>query len=141
MKKMRKIFRCRRGASAVEFALVAPVFLLLIAVIFEFGRVMWIKNTMQYAVEEAGRYAMVNSTAIIANSISYEIYIQNTLGPSKVVGAFSSDVSFTTLYDALTDPNAITMQITANYTYAPLVSIIPSVSVPLSAMSKVPLNP
>ncbi|OHC73421.1 MAG: hypothetical protein A3G18_04950 [Rhodospirillales bacterium RIFCSPLOWO2_12_FULL_58_28] len=126
------IRKCRNGATAVEFALVAPVFLLMIAIIMELGRVLWIKNTMQYAVEEAGRYAMVNPSTVT------ETYLEDTLGPSKVIGAFSGAVTFTATLDNAVTPN--TMTIVASYTYTPVIGLVPGVSVPLSSLSVVPLN-
>ena len=52
--------RWDEGAAAVEAALVLPVLFLLILGIIEFGMAMWQWNTMLLAVEQAGRYAMVN---------------------------------------------------------------------------------
>lgn len=52
--------RCdRRGATIVEFALVAPIFLLLIFICFEFCRVNMIRNLVQDAAYFAARHAMV----------------------------------------------------------------------------------
>ncbi|MEE8168955.1 MAG: TadE/TadG family type IV pilus assembly protein, partial [Phycisphaerae bacterium] len=41
--------RSRLGAVALEFALVFPVFLLLIYGLFEFSRVFWTENTLEFA--------------------------------------------------------------------------------------------
>lgn len=53
---------CRRhlqaGASLVEFALVAPAFLLLLFGIVEFALMFWTTLTMQHAVREGARYAV-----------------------------------------------------------------------------------
>jgi Flp pilus assembly protein TadG len=51
------------GATAVEFAVLLPVLLLVLTGILEFGRALWIRQDMQFAVEEAARYALVNDTA------------------------------------------------------------------------------
>ncbi len=50
-----------RGAAAVEAGIIIPVLLLLIVGSVEFGQVLWTYNTMLLALEEAGRYAMVNN--------------------------------------------------------------------------------
>lgn len=55
--------RGERGATALEFALVAPVFLLFILGIVDFGRLFWVKNLMQYGAEQTARYAMVSPSA------------------------------------------------------------------------------
>jgi Flp pilus assembly protein TadG len=48
-----------RGAVAVEAGIIMPALLLLVVGCVEFGRVLWTYNTMLFAVEEAGHYAMV----------------------------------------------------------------------------------
>lgn len=53
----------RQGLAAVEFALTVPVLMGILAILFEGGRMYWTKYTLQYAVDEAGRYVMVNTSA------------------------------------------------------------------------------
>lgn len=48
------------GNTAVEFALLAPVFLLMFLGIVEFGRLLWTQSSLQHAVEAAARYAAIN---------------------------------------------------------------------------------
>jgi Flp pilus assembly protein TadG len=55
--------RWDEGAAAVEAALVLPVLFLLILGIIEFGTALWQWNTMLLAVEQAGRYVMVNNAS------------------------------------------------------------------------------
>lgn len=49
--------RSARGQSAVEFALVLPVFFLLIFTVMDFGRMFFVQENIQRAVEEGARYA------------------------------------------------------------------------------------
>jgi Flp pilus assembly protein TadG len=51
----------RRGATAVEFALVAGVALLLIFAVIELGLLMWTKNALQYTAAAAARCAAMGS--------------------------------------------------------------------------------
>lgn len=53
-----KAFRGRRGQSMVEFAVVAPLFFLLVFGITDFGLMFFRLETLQFAVREAGRYAV-----------------------------------------------------------------------------------
>ena len=46
-----------RGQTLLEFALVAPVFLLIVCGIIDFGRLFYAQMTVQNALREAGRYA------------------------------------------------------------------------------------
>lgn len=48
------------GIATLEFALVAPVFLLLTGNIINFARLDWIKISLQYAVNKAVRCAAIN---------------------------------------------------------------------------------
>src|SRR4026209_1270555 len=52
-----------RGQAMVEFALVIPVFLLLMVALFDFGRVIWVNDTLATAAREAVRYAIVHGGA------------------------------------------------------------------------------
>jgi Flp pilus assembly protein TadG len=54
------------GAAAMEFAIIFPILLLFLFGIFEFGRLFWIQSSLQFAAEQAGRWAMANSTASTA---------------------------------------------------------------------------
>jgi Flp pilus assembly protein TadG len=49
----------RKGAAVVEAALVLPLFFLLLLGIFEIGWLMFVNNTLHYAVHQAARRAMV----------------------------------------------------------------------------------
>ncbi|HYG85932.1 MAG TPA: TadE/TadG family type IV pilus assembly protein [Azospirillum sp.] len=52
-----------RGAAAVEFAVIAPVFVLLLVSVAGLGDLFALRNTLQHAAEEAGRYAMAEADA------------------------------------------------------------------------------
>ena len=49
-----------RGQAMVEFALVIPVFILLLVGMFDLGRVVWVNDTLATAAREAARYAIVH---------------------------------------------------------------------------------
>ena len=52
----------RRGAAAVEFAVVAPLFLLLLAGIMEFGQAFRIEHALSSAARRGARSAIVDGT-------------------------------------------------------------------------------
>jgi Flp pilus assembly protein TadG len=54
--------RDERGATAVEFAMVAPFLIALFFGIFELGRALWIQGILDYAVEQAARCEAINTT-------------------------------------------------------------------------------
>jgi Flp pilus assembly protein TadG len=49
----------QKGQALVEFALILPLLLLLLFGVFEFGRAMFIKNTLNNAARAAARVAVV----------------------------------------------------------------------------------
>ena len=59
--------RWDEGAAVVEAALVLPLLFLLILGIVQFGTAFWQWNTMLLAVEQAGRYVMVNNASCDAS--------------------------------------------------------------------------
>lgn len=50
--------KCRRGQSYTEFILVLPIFLILIAGIVGFGRLLYVKLAVEAAAWAAGRHAV-----------------------------------------------------------------------------------
>ena len=51
----RRFLRARRGAAAVEFALVSPMLLMLLFGVFEYGRYLWTVNALQQTVTQTAR--------------------------------------------------------------------------------------
>jgi hypothetical protein len=49
-----------RGQALVEFALIFPVFILLLVAIFDLGHVVWANNSLATAAREAARFAVVH---------------------------------------------------------------------------------
>lgn len=49
-----------RGAAAVEFAIILPILLLCLLGLIEFGRAIWTRATLDYAVQAAARCAAVD---------------------------------------------------------------------------------
>ena len=57
---LRRLVRDCRGVSAVEFALITPVFFGMVFGVIEFGRVAYTQGVVSFAAEEATRHAVVN---------------------------------------------------------------------------------
>jgi Flp pilus assembly protein TadG len=53
--------RGRHGQSLVEFAMVVPLFFLLLFGIIDIGRVLFVQMTLQNAVRQAGRFAITGN--------------------------------------------------------------------------------
>ncbi|MDR3507433.1 MAG: pilus assembly protein [Caulobacteraceae bacterium] len=58
----------RRGVAAVEFALIAPLFAMLLAAMIDFGGVLYTKFQLDSAVSAGANYALVNAASV--NSVN-----------------------------------------------------------------------
>ena len=54
--------RDSKGATIVEFALVLPIFALLLCATIEFGYYFFVQHTLQFATREGTRLALVGGT-------------------------------------------------------------------------------
>src|SRR5512143_2460198 len=66
------------GSAAVEFAVTAPVLILLMFGMIEAGRALWAQNSLQYAVERAARCRVVYLTCNSDNYTSCGICSSDT---------------------------------------------------------------
>ena len=80
---VRRLTRCRRGAAAVEFALVAPIFFTMLYGLFEAGRFYWYKNSLDYAVAEAARQAGIDA-ALTVNDLTTAVEANLQFNPQNV---------------------------------------------------------
>lgn len=83
------MWRDNRGASALEFALTAPVFLLLIFGIIAFGLLLWTQLGLQHGTEMAARCATVNPTVCPSSSAITSYAAQQAYGLALPTETFS----------------------------------------------------
>jgi len=110
-----------RGVVAAEFALLLPVFLLILFGIIEFGMMMYGREIVTNAAREGARAGIVQGPpkrtsgeiTTIANN-----YLTGT-------GVNQADVTFTPSGVGLSSPNTLT--VTAQYSYRFLIPYIPNV--------------
>lgn len=60
--------RCRRGATIVEFALLAPVFLAMMLGLIEIARLIWTRQTLEEVAFETARCMSVGTTCATADA-------------------------------------------------------------------------
>ena len=72
----------QEGAATVEAAISLSVLLLLILGIVEFGVALYNWNTMQLAIQQAGRFVMINNAS--CNAGCAETQMQNVLTTAAV---------------------------------------------------------
>lgn len=128
--RLGRFFRETAGTTTIEFAIVVLIFIVFWMGVMEFGRAMWVRNTLQTATEEAARYAMAHATVtdaqLITRATDYFEATGNTEATFTIVRDTASGVDFLTI-------NGI-------YTFQSLFSIIDFGVVNLDARSRVPLT-
>ena len=108
---MRHLFKKReRGQELVEYALILPIFLLIIMGIFDMGRAVYYYSALQNSVREGARYGIINPDDIGG----IESVVQN-----KAVGLDISALTVTTSY-----PDSDTIQVRATFQFQIITPII-----------------
>jgi len=92
----RKMKSNRRGAAAVEFAMVAQVVIFFLFGMFEFCRFTWCLQAVENAAREGARYAVVNT----ANGTNADVQLQVT----NLMGGTNNQLSNFTVVVAKVDP-------------------------------------
>ncbi len=126
---LRRFMRASDGAAVIEFAIVVPVFLMFVFGIIEGGRMLWIRNSIQTATEEAGRFAMAHTTATDTELITHATDYFDSVG--------IDNPTFTVVRDTTGGMDFVT--ISGVYSFQPMVAIIDFGSVQLDGKARVPL--
>jgi Flp pilus assembly protein TadG len=122
-----RALRSRSGQSLIEFALVAPLFFLLVFGITDFGRLFFTQETLEFALREAGRFAVtgqhlpdaknggnltrVASIKAIAQQKAVGIDVNNIVVSSGGVNDFAGRPGDTVVVKLKTDLKLITPMI------------------------------
>lgn len=122
-----------RGAAAVEFALVAPIVFIVIFILINFARLYWLQGSMTFAIEAAGRYAMLNPASdnvTVTNQANANLY-----------GINASEVAFSTATATGSDSvQYMTITAQASFNFIPG-DLLPFTTINLSRRVRVPLIP
>lgn len=135
----------------VEFALVAPIFFLVLFGIIEAGRFMLYYETLNNATREGARYAIVNG----ANTLGCPTGPPapgsspcDTAGADVVervrraaFGVLGAGVTVTpSWHDPATNGRGSTVTVRASYTYSALIPIVPLPAITVEAESSLVVN-
>jgi hypothetical protein len=91
-KPCRSYRRNRRAAAAVEFALIAPVFFLLILGMIEYGRMVMIQQVITNASREGARQAVLDGSTTAAIDTLVRDYLQlGQVSPASAVITVAPD--------------------------------------------------
>lgn len=149
---MRSLWRREDGATAVEMAFVLVVALPFMLGMVDFARAYWNWNSLALAVNEGGRYAMINSTGTTLTCSGTAPTYTNNCGSvtpatlpdctaikttQTLVGYSASDISLT--LTCATSPATMTLRATYQFNFT-AAALLPFGPLTLSGETKVPLN-
>lgn len=100
-----------RGAQLVEFALLAPLLILLLLGIIEFGYVLGERNEVKHGVHEGARLAAVNDSAIITNACT-AMQLSGTSAAITLVDGTTSEAGAADGVGAIGDQASVTVTAT-----------------------------
>jgi len=103
---LRRLRKQQRGAAAVEFALAAPVFLLLLMGIFDYSWQMYARQVLQGAVSHAGRDATLETNA--ASQTDLDAAVRKKVTDVFHDATLTFDRKAYESYDDIGDPEAFT---------------------------------
>lgn len=98
------------GGAAVELAFVLPVLVLILLGMIEFGRLMWTKSNLQYAIEETARYAIANPAASYATLRSFAV--------GRVMGVDQRQLTTQVTNDATCGESCVKIEMTYQFQFA-----------------------
>ena len=123
------------GAVAVEFALVLPIFLMLVFGIVEFGRAYNIQVSLSEAARETARYTAIHSaessfSAADAKAVGISAAPSVALAPANIQIGYSSGTACAAGQNAVVTINVVTPYLTG------LPGLIPGMPANLNISSK-----
>lgn len=136
------------GGAAIEFALIAPIFFVMLFGIIELGRMFYMEVTLRQAVEQAARFAMAEYTResfFQADCTNFASWVagpwEATLETQAELETIAVDPSLIDFSQTTVTPGTPdTLNVTGTYTFTFLFQIVPSMStLTLSASSTTPL--
>lgn len=142
-----------RGQALVEFALVAPIFFLLLFGIIEAGRFILYYQTLNNATREGARYAIVHGSNSFCPSgpmppgqsaptscydASGAKVVQQV--KSTAFGVLGASVVVTPTWGAMGNGRDSDVTVTATYTYNTMVPLVPLPPITITAESKLVIN-
>ena len=124
---MRSVDRNQKGASAVEFAVIAPLFIALLFAVVEFGLIIYTKGMLAHASREGARYGVIYGTPKRTMS-EIQTVVQDYLNQVGLTSTAIVNVA------GAGGASGATLNVTVNYTYQ--FFVLPS-SIP-SYLAKMP---
>jgi Flp pilus assembly protein TadG len=131
LQRSRRLWRDRGGAAAIEFGLCGTGLIMFMVGGMEFGRYMWIKQSMEFGLEEAARLAIAKPSSTTAELIAK--------AKDKTVAVPAANL---TVVSSQATIGAVTyIVITASYPFDTVSGLVPLGSRTISHTTRVPSLP
>ena len=104
------------GATAVEFALIAMIFLGVVFAVIEAGRVFWTQNAIQFALENASRERLVDPDLTEAEIVA--------LAEESMQSMFVSPTPLDLDVLEVTEEGITYLEMDAVYNYSPMIGVL-----------------
>lgn len=112
MRRLRRLTDCTKGATVLEFALVAPVFLMLLFGIIDGSRLFWTKKTLDEVAFSTARCISVSSTCdTTAKQKAYAVQRARSYG----IRVTTADVAIGTKVTCRSQSNSNRVTITTGF--------------------------
>ena len=138
-----------RGQAMVEFALIAPLFFLVLFAIVEGGRFMFYYETLNHATREGARYAIVNGANSLGCPTGPPAPSSTPCDPAgddvvdrvraSAWGMQSGSVAVVPTWNPNNGRGSI-VNVQASYTYSTLVPLLPLPPITVTAESSLVVN-
>lgn len=122
-------WQCRSGASAVEFAVIGPVFIVLLVGIISYGGYFWLAHTVQQLTNDAARAAVAGLSATERQSLAQST-INSEVQSYAFLNAASASVSVTN------QTNSMTVSVVYDASATPFFSLSGLVPMPPSTITR-----
>lgn len=143
--------RRSRGQALAEFALVAPIFFLVLFAVIEAGRFMFYYETLNNATREGARYAIVHGVNSFDCTGPPAPGAASACDPGgadvkqrvrdSAFGVFGTAMTITpTWHDPNNNGRGATITVTAEYTYTSLIPLVPLPAITVKAESSLVVN-
>lgn len=116
----------QKGQSLVEMAIILPLLVLLVFGVFEFGRIMFIRNTLNFAAREGARRASISSPL---NVSTVQTQVNNSLPASLRTGLVVS------VTPAAPAHGIDTVRVVVTVPFTPLVPLLIPSLIPITTLN------
>jgi Flp pilus assembly protein TadG len=136
-----EISESKRGQSLVEFALIFPIFILVLVGLFDLGRAVYAYNTISNASRESVRVAIVNQTTTDVTDEALKQAVSLGLVPADVTITYSDPDGSGTPCSSPYSVGCLA-SVTVQYGYSPATPVIGQIIGPftMTATTEMPVE-